>query len=141
MRVGGIYRHADFYFAADTGVALPKFLVILALPPRGDVVLRLLTSRHAYARPIGCHHGAPYPGFALGVPGGQLTQPTWIDLRAQDNYDVDVFRGRLDRGVISHALQLDNALVRALLECAASADDTSREQACHIRDAMAAVIS
>lgn len=141
MHVGSIYRHADFYVSADTGESLAKFLIVLALPPGGDVVLRVLTSRHAHARPAGCHHGAPYPGFALGAPGGQLAQPTWVDLRAQDDYDVDVFRGRLSRGVISEALRLDGVLLRALLACAASADDTSREQARHIRDAMAAVTS
>jgi hypothetical protein len=118
---------------------LGKFLVVLALPAGGDVVFRVLTSRHAHVRPPGCHHGVPYPGFSLGVPGGELDRPTWVDLREQDDYDGDVFRGRLARGVIRPVMDLESGVLRELLGCAASADDTTRQQGRHMRDAMAAI--
>ena len=113
MRVGRIYDHAAFYGDSFSGELLGKYLVILALPKAGDVVFRVLTSRHAPLRPSGCHHGTPYPGFSLGVPGGVLTRPTWVDLREQDDYDSNVFQGRIDNGLIRpqqqlHSQQLGN---------------------------------
>jgi hypothetical protein len=138
VRVGCVYHHEAFYADGDTGEVLGKYLVILAAPQRADLVFRVLTSRHAQWRPPGCHHGAPYPGFALGVPGGELTRPTWVDLREQDDYDSDVFRGRLERGLIREVQQLPAGLLRDLLDCAASADDTTPRQERHMRDAMAA---
>lgn len=139
MRVGGIYRHEAFYADRESGELLPKYLVILALPHAGDVVFRVLTSRHASVRPQGCHHGVPYPGFWLGIPGGELAQATWVDLREQDDYDPDVFRGRLEKGVIRPVLQLESGVLRSLLDCATRADDTTPRQERNMRDAMAAL--
>jgi len=137
MRVGCIYHHDAFYASSSSGKVLPKYLVILALPADDDVVLRVLTSQHAHARPAGCYHGFPYAGFALGIPGGELSQPSWVDLRAHSDYDSDVFRGRMERGTIRPMLQLSGDVLRELLACAAGADDTTRRQSRHIRDAMA----
>lgn len=139
MRVGCIYHHAGFYADSFTGELLGKYLVILALPQAGDVVFRLLTSRHASLRPAGCHHGTPYPGFFLGVPGGVLARPTWVDLREQDDYDTNVFTGRIAKGLIRAELQLNQPLLRELLDCAANADDTTPRQSRHMRDAIAAL--
>jgi len=141
VRIGGVYHHEAFYADSDTGELLGKYLVILALPVRGDIVFRVLTSRHAHARPTGCYHGAPYPGFALGVLGGELNRPTWVDLREQDDYDGDVFRGRMGKGIIRPILQLDATLLRELLHCAANADDATPRQERHMRDVMAALVN
>ncbi|WP_397574224.1 hypothetical protein [Silanimonas sp.] len=137
IEVGGIFHHDAFYADPDSGELLGKYLLVLALPRGNDIVFRVLTSRHANHRPSGCHHGDPYPGFALGVPGGELSKPSWVDLRAQDDYDIDVFRGRLGKAVIRHVMRLDAVPLRAAMACAAAADDTSNHQARCIRDAMA----
>lgn len=138
MRVGEIYHHADFYTDLTHGGMLSKYLVILALPEGGDVVMRLLTSQHGDVRPQQppCYHGPPYPGFFLGVIGEPLTKNSWLDLRPFDDYDIDAFRGRLRKGLIQSVGVLDRVLLRAAMECAAGADDTSRAQERHIRDAM-----
>ena len=139
MHVGEIYRHAEFYADPATGTLLPKFLVVLALPDGGDIVARLITSQHENARPkqSPCYHGAPYPGFFLGVIGGPLTKNSWLDLRPFDDLDIDIFRGRLRKGVITSAGVIAKESLRAALECAASAEDTTRWQERCIRDAMA----
>lgn len=139
MHVGRVYHHEAFYADAETGELRGKYLVILGKPEADDVVFRVLTSRHAHVRPEGCHHGVPYPGFSLGILGGELPRPTWVDLREQDDYDADVFRGRLGKGLIRPVLQLDHGVLRSLLECAAGADDTTPRQERHMRDAMAAL--
>ncbi|MCB1643210.1 MAG: hypothetical protein KDI37_15885 [Xanthomonadales bacterium] len=137
IKVGGIYHHDAYYADPDTGELLGKYLLVLALPAGDDIVFRVLTSRHARLRPSGCHHGNPYPGYALGTPGGELSKPTWVDLRPQDDYDADVFLGRLRKGSIRFVAQLDAERLRAAMACAAAADDTSNHQARCIRDAMA----
>ncbi|MFC4820880.1 hypothetical protein [Dokdonella ginsengisoli] len=137
MQVGGIYHHDAFYAAPDTGESLGKYLIVLAVPAGDDVVFRLLTSRYAELRPPECHHGAPYPGYGLGVPGGELQRLTWVDLRSQEDYDIDVFRGRMRKGHIRHVLTLNASTTRSVLLCVAGAQDTTRQQARHVRDSMA----
>jgi len=82
---------------------------------------------------------APYSGFPLGAPGGELSWPTWVDLRQQDDYDSDVFRGRMVKNIIRSVLQLAPGQLRDLLECAANADDTTPNQGRKIRDALASL--
>ena len=137
MLVGSIYHHAGFYASPDTGELLDKYLLVMAVPSGGDLVFRPLTSRYPDLRPPECHHGAPYPGFGLGVPGGELQRPSWVDLRGQEDYDIDVFRGRMRKGQIRHVMNLDASMTRRVLLCAASAEDTTRRQARHIQDAVA----
>lgn len=139
MNVGEIYRHSQFYAAPQTGQLLPKFLIILALPAGGDVVVRLLTSRNAGVRPEQppCYHGDPYPGFFLGVPGGALPSKTWIDLRPFDDLDIDAFRGKARKGVLALVSSLARSQLGPALECAANADDTTRQQERSIRDGLA----
>ncbi len=139
MRVGCIYHHRDFCAEAGSGELRGKYLLILSLPPGGDVVYRLPTSRDAHARPQGCHHGFPYPGYSLGILSGELERPTWVDLREQDDYDNDVFAGKLRRGVIREVLQLQPSMFREVLACASGADDTTARQSRCIRDALAEI--
>ncbi len=83
-RIGHVYRDSAFYVEPQTGELKPKYFLVLAAPERGDIVVRLLTSRYAGMRPENpaCFHGDPYPGFFLGVLGGELGAKSWLDLRA-----------------------------------------------------------
>lgn len=139
MNVGEIYRHREFYADPKTGQLLPKYILILALPDDGDVVARLLTSRYASLRPENppCSHGDPYPGFYLGIPGGELTSKTWVDLRKLDDLDIDFVNGLLRKGIMTLITKLCVEQICSAMECAASADDTTRQQERHIRDALA----
>lgn len=141
MRVGDIYKHYNFYADPITAQLLPKYLVILAVPAVGDLVVRLITSRYAGLRPEHppCHHGDPYPGFYLGIPGGPLDRRSWLDLRPFDDLDAELFALQLRKGTIERVGELPPTMVRAALECAAAADDTSRLQESHIRDSLAAL--
>lgn len=139
MHPGEIYRHDTFYADAISGQLLPKYLVILAVPTGGDITARLLTSRYSDARPKDppCYHGDPYPGFYLGVLGGPLHLESWIDLRALPDLDRDFFRRDIRRGLLSLTTTLTSPLLHAALECAAGADDTTRQQERIIRDTLA----
>jgi hypothetical protein len=138
VQPGELYRHEAFYRSAETGRLEPKYLVILATLPSGDLVARLLTSR-AHGRPEQppCFHGRPYPSFFLGVIGGVLSSNSWADLRYLDDFDEFEFRRRLKSKRIVSTASLEKKMLVQLLDCAAAADDTTRLQERAIRDALA----
>ena len=126
---GEIYRHGRFY-RDDEGIWQPKFLLVLAFSPGRDIVYRLLTSEpHGRSTTPPCHHGDPYPGYFLDVPGGPLTRQTWLDLRAADDYDDGHFAEHVSEGWLQLALSLPLAQVCEALSCAARAEDTTNQQA------------
>jgi len=136
---GQIYRHDHFYRDA-AGQWQTKYLLVLTGTPDGDVVFRLLTSQ-AHGRPEQppCYHGNPYPSFYLGHLGGVLTAKSWIDLRRQDDYDGISFNADLTARDLSLVATLPPETLCQALDCAASADDTTRQQERLIRDQRAAL--
>lgn len=137
MDVGDICCHDQFYRDA-TGQLRAKYFLVLARTGNGDVVARLLTSRCREYRPVDppCHHGDPYPRFFPGVLGGSPTRETWLDLRRFDDLDADAVAVGVRKGLIRPAMRLDPRRLRAAMECAAGADDTTRQQEWRIRDAL-----
>lgn len=140
LGVGDILRDEAFYADQGTGELRPKFLLVLAPTPGGDVVWRLLTSRqHGRPEQPPCYHGSPYPGFYLGVidPSCGLGGKSWLDLRALSDADgVALARGMAARRV-RRVTTLARERLRPALECAAAADDTTRAQEQAIRDQLA----
>jgi hypothetical protein len=138
MKPGNIYRHEDFYRSNETGNREPKYLVLLAILPSGDLVARLLTSRpHGRPETPQCHHGHPYSSFYLGVIGGQLSAKSWVDLRYLDDFDEYEFQRRLKSARISFVGSLTQEVLSSLLDCTAGAEDTTRQQEQAIRNALA----
>ncbi len=137
-QTGRVYRDDAFYPDPATGELKPKYFLVLAAPARGDIVARLLTSRYAGMRRESppCFHGDPYPGFYLGVLGGVLNAKSWLDLRPLADLDRWDFARHEDAGRIHEVTTLPPELLRAAMECAAAADDTTRAQERAIRDAM-----
>jgi hypothetical protein len=138
VKSGEIYRHEAFYRSSETGELEPKYLVLLAALPAGDFVARLLTSRpHGRRENPACSHGHPYPSFYLGVLGGPLGAKSWVDLRYLDDFDEPEFQRRVNSKRIVSVTVLSNSILLDLLDCAASAEDTTRLQERAIRDTLA----
>jgi hypothetical protein len=138
LQPGEIYRHEAFYRSAETGEPEPKYLVLLATLPSGDLVAKLLTSRpHGRPEAPPCHHGHPYPSFYLGVIGGPLSAKSWVDLRRLDDFDEFEFKRRLKSTRIAFITSLTKEVLPDLLDCVAAAEDTTRLQERAIRDALA----
>jgi hypothetical protein len=133
---GSIHRHAQCYADAANGTLLPKFMLILAAPVGDDLVFRVLTSKPRPEVPA-CHHGAPYPSYFLGVVGGLLSQKTWVDLRRQPDFDIDIFASGVRKQVITPAGKLPNSVLAEVLACAAVSDDVTDAQARKMRDVLA----
>jgi hypothetical protein len=122
MQPGEIYRHDAFYRSAETGQLEPKYLVLLATLPSGDLVARLLTSRpHGRPEQPPCFHGRPYSSFFLGVIGGTLSSKSWADLRCLDDFDEFEFQRRLKSKRIIPITSLAKEVLPGLLHCAAGA--------------------
>jgi hypothetical protein len=82
------------------------------------VIHRLLTSRRS-GRPETppCYHGDPYPGYYLGVPDAPLTLPTWVDLRATDDYDSRDWDADVADGTLQLIMNLPLPVLCAVLAC------------------------
>ncbi|WP_200373941.1 hypothetical protein [Thiocystis violacea] len=131
---GDIYRRDRFYRDA-AGQWQTKYLLVLAGTQDGDVVFRLLTSRvHGRPECPPCYHGDPYAGFYLGYLGGELTAKSWLDLRRQDDYDGLSFAADLTASALTQVATLAKDILCQALDCAAKADDTTRQQECLMRD-------
>jgi hypothetical protein len=117
---------------------MPEYLAALAAAPGGDIVFRLLTSQpHGRLQNPRCHHGDPYPSFYLGVLGGPLRKDSWLYLRGSEDYDGRQFGDDQAAGILTWVAQIPESMLRALLECAAAAPDTTVAQERAIRDQLA----
>lgn len=137
LQPGDICRHTAFY-VDDTGEVKSKYLLVLAAPPDSDVIARLITSRpHGRPETPPCYHGLPYGGYFLGNPEDPLTRKSWVDLRYLDDLDPASARAEQVRGVFVRVAALSHETLCAVIECVASADDTTREQERVLRDTLA----
>lgn len=129
---GQIFRHTRYY--RDDSGWQTKYLLVLT-GTADNLVYRLLTSR-AHGRPEQppCYHGNPYPSFFLGIIGGALGAKSWLDLRQQDDYDRQTFAAHIAEGFLTLETALAQAQLCAVLDCAANADDTTRQQSRLMRD-------
>ena len=135
MQPGEVYRHEAFYLNRETGELEPKYLLLLAPLPAGDLVARLLTSRpHGRPENPACFHGHPYSSFYLGVLGGSLSAKSWLDLRYLEDFDGVEFQRRVESKRISLVMSVAKKMFVGALTCAAGAEDTSRFQERAIRD-------
>ncbi len=132
---GQIFRHSRYYH--DAAGWHTKYLLVLTANS-DNVVYRLLASR-AHARPENppCYHGDPYPGFFLGLLGASLSAKSWLDLRRQDDYDYLQFSTDVVAGLLTPAASLPLQQLCAALDCAANAEDTTRQQTRQMRDQLA----
>lgn len=138
MDSGDIYRHERLYRDAVTGELKAKYLIFLA-PTTGDGwVTRLLTSQTSLrTENPPCSLAYPRPGYFLGVPGAPLTLKTWVDLRELDDVDALEVPRLVKLGIMIRVMTLPSRVLVAVLECAAHALDTTRQQERALRDQLA----
>jgi len=121
---GEIWLDGRYYLDRTTGEEKRKYLLVLALDG-SDVIYRLLTSRqNGRPKTPACYHGDPYPGFYLGVIGGELPLESWLDLRGQDNIEAGYF----NQSKLKFIASLSGSIMCEALLCAANANDTTGRQ-------------
>jgi hypothetical protein len=71
------------------------------------------------------------------VIGGPLSAKSWVDLRYLDDFDEFEFNRRLKGTRIALITTLTKKVLSDLLDCAAAAEDTTRQQERAMRDELA----
>ncbi len=139
---GQIWRDDCYYLDRKTGECQRKYLLVLAVDPRsGDLVTAVFTSKsHGLVEKPACNLGPPRAGYFVGVPGGALTLPTWVDFNSLQDLDAADL-GKLQRsGRLSPLPQaLPVPLFCAVLRCVLQCDDLTGRQARLVGDVAAAL--
>lgn len=138
---GWIYHHSQFYRDQSRKIK-GKFFVVLATSTSDEVVARVLTSRsNGRIKDPPCFHGVPYPAYYIGDLDGVLKRETWVDLRAMDDLDASTLSALLADGIVEPLTNLPEEEFLNVLDCTASAEDTTRYQETLIRDLRAEIAS
>ena len=85
-----------------------------------------------------CSLGPPRAGHYVGVPGGVMTLPTWVDFSSidtLDNYDLAIHVSSGRKSIVTQTLPPE--ILCAVLRCVLQSDDITRRQARWIGDAVA----
>lgn len=93
--IGQIWRDDRYYLNQTTGEFKRKYLLVLATNVRsGDVLTAVFTSKpNGLTEVPVCSLGPPRAGYFVGIQGGVLTKPTWVDfssINILDTYDFDL---------------------------------------------------
>jgi len=137
-----IWRDDCYYLNRDTGECERKYVLVLAVDGRSDglVTAVFTTKSHGLSEHPACSLGPPRGGYFVGIPGGVLTQPTWVEFNSIQDVDRQDWE-RLQRGGRVHLLPLalPMAVFCGVLRCLSGFDDLTGRQAKLIGDLAAAI--
>jgi hypothetical protein len=89
-QLGHIWRHDYYYLGRETEECQRKHTLVLAVDPRRyDVVTVVFTSKlNRLVDQPACNLGPARSGYMVGVPGGTLTLPSWVDFNSLQELDA-----------------------------------------------------
>lgn len=138
---GQIWRDDCYYLNRQTGACERKYLAVLAADPKHeDIVTAVFTSKsHGLTESPACSLGPPpRAGYFVGVPGGVLPLPSWLDFNSAQDVDEQDFRRMLRSGRLSRMAQTVAAPVFCgALRCLLGFDDLTGRQARLMGDVIA----
>lgn len=142
VSAGQIWRDDCYYLDHTTGECQRKYVLILAVESNGcDAVTAVLTSKsNGLTEAPPCSLGPPRAGHYVGVPGGKMTLPTWVDFSSidtLDNYDLVAHVSSRRKSLVAQALPPE--IFCAVLRCVLQSDDITLRQARWIGDTVAAL--
>jgi hypothetical protein len=131
FKVNTLWCDSRYYLDKETGEFKRKFVLILAISSSGDEALSaVLTSRaNGLREEPACDCGPPRAGYYVGVPGGGLVKPTWVDFSNVKDQDDFEFKQLLRNGRITpHSLVLPDAVFCDVLRCLSKSEDLNNRQ-------------
>lgn len=140
---GQIWQDNCYYLDTNTGECMRKYVLILAVhATSGDSVTMVFTTKpNGLTENPACYIGNPRSGYFLGVLGGVLSEPTWVDfssIKTLDNYDLDQHIQSKRKSLLQQSLT--NAQICAVLRCVMQCeDDISIRQYRWLGDAIASL--
>lgn len=140
IEAGQIWRDDCYYLDSTTGECKRKYVLILAVESNGcDAVTAVFTSKsNGLTEDPPCSLGPPRAGHYVGVPGGVMSLPTWVDFSSidtLDNYDLAVHVSSSRKSLVTQTLALE--LLCAILRCVLQSEDITMRQARWIGDTVA----
>lgn len=139
---GQIWQDDCYYFDSTTGKCMRKYVLVLAVEPKsGDCVTAVFTSKpHGLKENPPCSLGPPRAGYFVGVPGGVLSQPTWVDFSSVTTLDSSdlAMHARSGRKKLP-GFALPQPVFCAVLRCVLQSEDIALREACWIADTVAAL--
>jgi len=137
---GQVWRDDCYYLDRNTGECQRKYLLVLAVEERnGDVLTVVFTSKpNGLLEQPPCNMGPPRAGYFVGVLGGVLKLPTWVDFNSlQDLGAGDLTRLQRAGRICLMPQTLPTALLCAVLRCVLQFDDLTGRQARLVGDVAA----
>lgn len=139
---GQVWQDNCYYFDSATGECMRKYVLVLAVETKsGDCVTAVFTSKpHGLKENPPCSLGPPRAGYFVGVPGGALSMPTWVDFSSVATLDSSdlVIHERSGRKKLL-GLVLPQQVFCAVLRCVLQSEDIARREARWIGDTAAAL--
>jgi hypothetical protein len=139
---GQIWRDDCYYLDRATGQCQRKYMLVLAVDPRSsDMVTAVFTSKaNGLVDSPACNLGPPRSGYYVGVPGGVLQRPSWVDFNSLQDLDAADLSKLQRSGRLSLVAQiLPVPVFCAVLRCVQQSDDLTGRQARLIGDVAAAL--
>ncbi len=132
---GDIYYDPHFRF--PDGAMKGKLFIILGLAPSDDyIVARTTSNPQRKSWHYGCHNDEPDPNFFIPIGRQVFHKDTWINLDYLVDLDARDFKAKIKARDIQHKDRLPVDILKDLMACAASADDTTQLQEKVIRDTL-----
>jgi hypothetical protein len=129
---GQIWQDDCYYLNRQTGGCERKYVLVLAVDENcGDAVTAVFTSKsHGLTEEPACSSGPPRSGYFVGVPGGVMAQPTWVDFSSLDMLDAFDLRKQAQAGRKTLLSQtLPRLTFCSILRCVLHSDDITGRQA------------
>lgn len=137
---GQVWKDDCYYFDPQTGECRRKYRLVLAVDSAsGDCVTMVFTSRpNGLTEQPPCSLGPPRAGYFVGIPGGPLNKPTWVDFNNVQTLDSTDLKKHIATGrTMLTELKLAHDTFCAVLRCVLQCDDITLRQARWIADAAA----
>ena len=138
LKVGEVLFDPSFVF--PDGQTKGKLLIILARSLANDfIVARTTSNPQRKSFQYGCHNDEPDPNFSIPKTTGAFPKDTWVCLDYLFNFDDLELEAKVAAGAIAPKGMLPTNILKALMDCAACANDTTGQQATAIRDALSKI--
>ena len=137
MNPGSIVEDLEFKF--HDGATGKKILVILNDGTCGFyIVVKTTSQTDLRSTSPGCNLKDPYPNFFVPRKYKIFRKQTWICLNEFYEFTATVLVQRKFDGKVTYMGDLGEPVTKALIGCAAEADDISLAHEKHLRDTIAA---
>jgi hypothetical protein len=140
IQIGEFFFDPAFMFA--DGVVGEKLFIVLARSKADNfIVARTTSNPQRKSFHYGCHNDEPDPNFCVPkTAGSPFNEHTWVNLDYLSEFDSYELTNRVEK---LHNIQrlgsIPTDILKAIMDCAARADDTLRYQSDAIRNTLAAL--